>query len=155
MEETLEETLTVEETLQKIRDNDPDFLEVSLYNQNISDQGCIDFVTAMANNTVVNSVSLGSNNITDTGVEHLANMLRTNSTLKCLYLHENSIQDSTLALHSALNDNTSLSKLYLHGNNIVSTGPQYKRIEISIDKTAQNRVLGDIIHDGISFFVFI
>ena len=114
----MEETLTFEETLQKIRDNDPDVLEVSFYNQNISDQGCIDFVTAMINNTVVNSVSLGSNNITDIGAEHLANMLRTNSTLESLYLHENNIQDSTLALHSAFNDNTSLKKLYLHGNKV-------------------------------------
>jgi hypothetical protein len=145
----------MEELLQRIRDNDPTLLEASFYNQNIGDQGCIDFVTAMTNNTHLTCVGLGNNNIGDLGCQHLGELLKTNGSLESIYLHENNIGESgVLALQSGLNDNTNLKKIYLHGNNIEKTGPQFKRLEISIDKNAQNRVTGYKIHDGQTFFVF-
>ncbi|KAF7698756.1 tropomodulin-2 [Silurus meridionalis] len=103
----------VEETLQRIKNNDPRLTEVNLNNiKNVPIPTLRDFAKAMERNTHVTKFSLAATRSNDPIAVAFADMLRENKTLRSLNLESNFITGSGVqALVEALKDNDSLSEI--------------------------------------------
>ncbi|KAI5611372.1 tropomodulin-2, partial [Silurus asotus] len=103
----------VEETLQRIKNNDPRLTEVNLNNiKNVPIPTLRDFAKAMERNTHVTKFSLAATRSNDPIAVAFAYMLRENKTLRSLNLESNFITGSGVqALVEALKDNDSLSEI--------------------------------------------
>ncbi|XP_053090670.1 tropomodulin-2 isoform X1 [Pangasianodon hypophthalmus] len=103
----------VEETLQRIKNNDPTLTEVNLNNiKNVPIPTLRDFAKAMEKNTHVKKFSLAATRSNDPIAVAFADMLRENKTLRSLNLESNFITGSGVqALVEALRDNDTLSEI--------------------------------------------
>ncbi|KAF4071823.1 hypothetical protein AMELA_G00267430 [Ameiurus melas] len=103
----------VEETLQRIKSNDPTLTEVNLNNiKNVPIPTLRDFAKAMEKNMHVKKFSLAATRSNDPIAVAFADMLRENKTLKSLNLESNFITGSGVqALVEALRDNDTLSEI--------------------------------------------
>ncbi|XP_029459429.1 tropomodulin-1 isoform X2 [Rhinatrema bivittatum] len=103
----------VEETLERVKKNDPDLEEVNLNNiRNIPIPILKAYAEAMKNNSYVKKLSIVGTRSSDPVAFALADMLKTNGTLRSLNVESNFISGSgILALIEALQYNTSLIEL--------------------------------------------
>ncbi|XP_030584938.1 LOW QUALITY PROTEIN: tropomodulin-1 [Archocentrus centrarchus] len=103
----------VEETLLRIKRNDPDLVEVNLNNiKNIPIPTLKAYAEALMKNTVVERFSIVGTRSNDPVAFALAEMLRSNTTLKCLNVESNFITGTgILALVESLQNNTTLLEL--------------------------------------------
>ncbi|KFP20208.1 Tropomodulin-3, partial [Egretta garzetta] len=103
----------VEETLQRIKDNDSRLVEVNLNNiKNIPIPTLKEFAKALETNTHVKNFSLAATRSNDPVAVALADMLRVNTKLKSLNIESNFITGvGILALVDALKDNETLTEI--------------------------------------------
>ncbi|KFU87259.1 Tropomodulin-3, partial [Chaetura pelagica] len=103
----------VEETLQRIKDNDSRLVEVNLNNiKNIPIPTLKEFAKALETNKHVKSFSLAATRSNDPVAVALADMLRVNTKLKSLNIESNFITGvGILALVDALKDNETLTEI--------------------------------------------
>uniref|UniRef100_W5N004 Tropomodulin 1 n=2 Tax=Lepisosteus oculatus TaxID=7918 RepID=W5N004_LEPOC len=103
----------IEKTLEKIKNNDPDLVEVNLNNiKNIPVPTLKAYAEAMKDNTYVEKLSIVGTRSNDPVAYALAEMLKVNATLKCLNVESNFITgNGILALVEALQFNSSLIEL--------------------------------------------
>lgn len=103
----------VDETLQRIRRNDPDLTEVNLNNiKNIPIPTLKAYAEALKKNSVVERFSIVGTRSNDPVAYALADMLTVNTTLKCLNVESNFITGAgILALVESLKSNTTLQEL--------------------------------------------
>uniref|UniRef100_A0A3B1KC68 Tropomodulin 2 n=1 Tax=Astyanax mexicanus TaxID=7994 RepID=A0A3B1KC68_ASTMX len=103
----------VEETLQRIKSNDPSLTEVNLNNiKNIPIPTLKDFAKAMEKNTNVKKFSLAATRSNDPIAVAFGDMLRENKGLRSLNLESNFITGAGVqALVEALRDNDTLSEI--------------------------------------------
>ncbi|KFQ14365.1 Tropomodulin-3, partial [Leptosomus discolor] len=103
----------VEETLQRIKDNDSRLVEVNLNNiKNIPIPTLKEFAKALETNTHVKNFSLAATRSNDPVAVALADMLRINTKLKSLNIESNFITGvGILALVDALKDNETLTEI--------------------------------------------
>ncbi|KFO63942.1 Tropomodulin-3, partial [Corvus brachyrhynchos] len=103
----------VEETLQRIKDNDSRLVEVNLNNiKNIPIPTLKEFAKALETNTHVKNFSLAATRSNDPVAVALADMLRVNTKLKSLNIESNFITGvGILALVDALKDNKTLTEI--------------------------------------------
>ncbi|XP_073447341.1 tropomodulin-1 isoform X1 [Aquarana catesbeiana] len=103
----------VDETLERVKSNDPDLEEVNLNNiRNIPILTLKAYSEAMKNNTHVKKFSIVGTRSNDPVAFALADMLKVNSTLKTLNVESNFISgNGILALVESLQYNTSLVEL--------------------------------------------
>ncbi|KAG9337019.1 hypothetical protein JZ751_029878 [Albula glossodonta] len=103
----------VEETLQRIKANDPTLTEVNLNNiKNIPIPTLKDFAKAMEKNTHVKKFSLAATRSNDPIAMAFADMLRENKSLASLNLETNFITSAGVqALVGALQDNDTLTEI--------------------------------------------
>nr|XP_033773689.1 tropomodulin-1 isoform X3 [Geotrypetes seraphini] len=103
----------VEETLERVKRNDPDIKEVNLNNiRNIPIPMLKSYAEAMKNNSYIKTFSIVGTRSSDPVAFVLADMLKVNGTLTSLNVESNFISGSgILALIEALQYNTSLIEL--------------------------------------------
>ncbi|KFO83108.1 Tropomodulin-3, partial [Buceros rhinoceros silvestris] len=103
----------VEETLQRIKDNDSRLVEVNLNNiKNIPIPTLKEFAKALETNTHVKNFSLAATRSNDPVAVALADMLRVNTKLRSLNIESNFITCvGILALVDALKDNETLTEI--------------------------------------------
>ncbi|KFV84682.1 Tropomodulin-3, partial [Struthio camelus australis] len=103
----------VEETLQRIKDNDSRLVEVNLNNiKNIPIPTLKEFAKALETNTHVKTFSLAATRSNDPVAVALADMLKVNTKLKSLNIESNFITGvGILALVDALKDNETLTEI--------------------------------------------
>ncbi|XP_070619684.1 tropomodulin-3-like [Erythrolamprus reginae] len=103
----------VEESLQRVKDNDPRLLEVNLNNiKNIPIPTLKEYAKALDTNTYVKSFSLAATRSNDPVALAFAEMLRANRTLNSLNLESNFITGTgILALIEALKENETLTEI--------------------------------------------
>ncbi|KAK0139559.1 Tropomodulin-1 [Merluccius polli] len=103
----------VEETLQRLKRNDPDLLEVNLNNiRNIPVPTLKEYAAALKENGVVERLSIVGTRSNDPVAFALADMLKVNTTLKSLNVESNFITGTgVLSLIDALQYNTTLLEL--------------------------------------------
>ncbi|XP_049573835.1 tropomodulin-2 [Syngnathus scovelli] len=103
----------VEETLNKIKRNDPSLTEVNLNNiKNIPVPTLKDFAKAMEKNTHVTQFSMAATRSNDPIAVAFSNMLRENKTLRSLNLESNFITSAGMqSLIDALRDNDTLTEI--------------------------------------------
>lgn len=103
----------VEETLQRIKRNDPDLVEVNLNNiKNIPVPTLKAYAEALKGNSVVERLSIVGTRSNDPVAFALADMLKVNTTLKSLNVESNFITGTgILALVESLKSNTTLQEL--------------------------------------------
>ncbi|RXN04873.1 tropomodulin-1 isoform X1 [Labeo rohita] len=103
----------VEETLQRIKRNDPDLVEVNLNNiKNIPIPTLKAYAEAFKGNNVVERLSIVGTRSNDPVAFALADMLKVNTTLKSLNVESNFITGAgILALVESLKNNTTLQEL--------------------------------------------
>ncbi|XP_077106819.1 tropomodulin-1 isoform X4 [Ranitomeya variabilis] len=103
----------VEETLERIKNNDPDLEDVNLNNiRNIPILTLKDYAEAMKNNTYVKKFSIVGTRSNDPVAFAFADMLKVNTALKSLNVESNFISGTgILALVESLQQNTSLVEL--------------------------------------------
>ncbi|XP_020645710.2 tropomodulin-3 isoform X1 [Pogona vitticeps] len=103
----------VEETLKRIRENDPRLVEVNLNNiKNIPIPTLKEFAKALETNTYVKSFSLAATRSNDPVAAAFAEMLRANRTLRSLNFESNFITGvGVLALIDALKENEALTEI--------------------------------------------
>uniref|UniRef100_A0AAR2K3K3 Tropomodulin 2 n=1 Tax=Pygocentrus nattereri TaxID=42514 RepID=A0AAR2K3K3_PYGNA len=103
----------VEETLQRIKANDPSLTEVNLNNiKNIPIPTLKDFAKALEKNAHVKKFSLAATRSNDPIAVAFGDMLRENKTLRSLNLESNFITSAGVqALVEALRDNDTLSEI--------------------------------------------
>ncbi|XP_026565287.1 tropomodulin-3-like [Pseudonaja textilis] len=103
----------VEESLQRVKDNDPRLVEVNLNNiKNIPIPTLKEFAKALEMNTYVKSFSLAATRSNDPVAMAFADMLRANRTLNSLNLESNFITGTgILALIEALRENETLTEI--------------------------------------------
>ncbi|XP_036372840.1 tropomodulin-1-like isoform X2 [Megalops cyprinoides] len=103
----------VQDTLEKMKSNDPDLLEVNLNNiRNIPVPTLKAYAEALKDNTVVERLSIVGTRSNDPVAYALADMLKVNTTLKSLNVESNFITGAgILALVEALQSNTTLQEL--------------------------------------------
>ncbi|KAG7462022.1 hypothetical protein MATL_G00197550 [Megalops atlanticus] len=103
----------VKDTLEKIRNNHPDLVEVNLNNiRNIPTHTLKAYAEALRLNTVVQQLSIVGTRSNDTVAYALADMLRVNTTLKSLNVESNFITGAgILALVESLQFNKTLLEL--------------------------------------------
>nr|XP_046264533.1 tropomodulin-1 isoform X1 [Scatophagus argus]XP_046264540.1 tropomodulin-1 isoform X1 [Scatophagus argus] len=103
----------VEETLLRIKRNDPDLVEVNLNNiRNIPIKTLKTYSEALMKNTVVERLSIVGTRSNDPVAFALAEMLKVNTTLKSLNVESNFITGTgILALIESLQSNTTLQEL--------------------------------------------
>ncbi|KAG9345460.1 hypothetical protein JZ751_008604 [Albula glossodonta] len=106
----------VDDTLERIRRNDPDLRDVNLNNiRNIPAHTLRAYAEALRQNTVVQQLSIVGTRSNDLVAFALADMLRVNTTLKCLNVESNFITGSgILALVESLKFNTTLLELKIN-----------------------------------------
>lgn len=106
-------TTNVEETLQKIKANDPSVQEVNLNNiKNIPIPTLKEFAKAMEANTHVNKLSLAATRSNDPVAIAFSEMLKVNKTLKSFNVETNFITGrGILALVEALKENQTLTEI--------------------------------------------
>ncbi|XP_061830664.1 tropomodulin-2 [Nerophis lumbriciformis] len=103
----------VEETLSRIKGNDPSLVEVNLNNiKNIPIPTLKDLAKAMEKNTHVSKFSMAATRSNDPVAVALADMLRENKTLRSLNLESNFITGAGIqTLIHALRDNDTLTEI--------------------------------------------
>lgn len=103
----------VEETLERMKNNDPDLLEVNLNNiKNIPVPTLKAYAEALKSNSYVQKLSIVGTRSNDPIAFALAEMLKVNNTLKCLNVESNFITgNGIISLVEALQCNTSLIEL--------------------------------------------
>ncbi|XP_053226395.1 tropomodulin-1 isoform X2 [Podarcis raffonei] len=103
----------VEETLQRVKNNDPDLEEVNLNNiKDIPIPTLKAYADALKNNSYVKKFSIVGTRSNDPVAYALAEMLKVNGVLKSLNVESNFISGSgILALAEALQENTTLIEL--------------------------------------------
>ncbi|XP_033029031.1 tropomodulin-1 isoform X1 [Lacerta agilis] len=103
----------VEETLQRVKNNDPDLEEINLNNiKDIPIPTLKAYADALKNNSYVKKFSIVGTRSNDPVAYALAEMLKVNGVLKSLNVESNFISGSgILALAEALQDNTTLIEL--------------------------------------------
>ncbi|XP_047433597.1 tropomodulin-1 isoform X3 [Mugil cephalus] len=103
----------VEDTLMRVKRNDPDLVEVNLNNiKNIPIQTLKGYAEALMKNTVVERFSIVGTRSNDPVAFALAEMLKVNTTLKSLNIESNFITGSgVLALIESLQRNSTLQEL--------------------------------------------
>ncbi|XP_076851459.1 tropomodulin-2 [Brachyhypopomus gauderio] len=103
----------VDETLQRVKANDPTLIEVNLNNlKNIPIPTLRDFAKAMEKNTHVKKFSLAATRSNDPIAVAFADMLRENTALRSLNLESNFITSAGVqALVEALRDNDVLAEI--------------------------------------------
>ncbi|KAM8799628.1 leiomodin-3 isoform 1-T1 [Eudromia elegans] len=106
----------LEESLEKVRKNNPDVKEVNLNNiENIPKEMLIDFVNAMKKNKNVKTFSLANVGADDNVAFALANMLRENRSIVTLNIDSNFISGKGIvAIMRCLQYNESLTELRFH-----------------------------------------
>ncbi|XP_029430924.1 tropomodulin-3-like [Rhinatrema bivittatum] len=103
----------VEETLQRIKDNDSRLIEVNLNNiKNIPISTLKDYAKALEKNSCVKTFSLAATRSNDPVAVAFADMLRVNRTLKSLNIESNFITGvGILALVDALKENGTMTEI--------------------------------------------
>ncbi|NXG29703.1 LMOD3 protein, partial [Dromaius novaehollandiae] len=106
----------LEESLEKVRKNNPDVKELNLNNiENIPKEMLIDFVNAMKKNKNVKTFSLANVGADDNVAFALANMLRENRSITTLNIDSNFISGKGIvAIMRCLQYNESLTELRFH-----------------------------------------
>ncbi|XP_030206334.1 tropomodulin-1 isoform X1 [Gadus morhua] len=130
----------VEETLRRIKSNDPDLLEVNLNNiRNIPVPTLKAYAAALKENSVVERLSVVGTRSNDPVAYALADMLKVNTTLKSLNVESNFITGAgVLALIEALQSNTTLLELKIDNQ----SQPLGNKVEMDIASMLEkNRTL--------------
>uniref|UniRef100_G5E729 Leiomodin 2 n=1 Tax=Loxodonta africana TaxID=9785 RepID=G5E729_LOXAF len=106
----------IEDALEKIKNNDPDTIEVNLNNiENITSQTLTRFAEALKDNTVVKTFSLANTRADDNAAVAIAKMLRVNEHITSINIESNFVTGKgILAIMRALQHNTVLSELRFH-----------------------------------------
>ncbi|PKU33816.1 leiomodin-3 [Limosa lapponica baueri] len=106
----------LEESLEKVRKNNPDVKEVNLNNiENVPKEMLIDFVNAMKKNKNVKTFSLANVGADDNVAFALANMLRENRSITTLNIDSNFISGKGIvAIMRCLQYNETLTELRFH-----------------------------------------
>eukprot|EP01138_Halocafeteria_seosinensis_P013108 gb/GECG01013387.1/.p1 GENE.gb/GECG01013387.1/~~gb/GECG01013387.1/.p1 ORF type:complete len:559 (+),score=79.52 gb/GECG01013387.1/:1-1677(+) len=122
MSERGEQPLIVQESIDRIRQNDPNYTATAplfgeLCGARLDDNDAQYIADALRLNTALRAIDLRLNQISDVGAHHLADALRTNSTLTSIGLAGNQISDAGIqSLADALRLNTTLIELDLADN---------------------------------------
>ncbi|XP_074058061.1 LOW QUALITY PROTEIN: tropomodulin-1 [Macrotis lagotis] len=121
----------IEETLERIKNNDPKLEEVNLNNiRNIPIPTLKAYAEALKENTYVKKFSIVGTRSNDPVAYALAEMLKVNGVLKSLNVESNFISGSgILSLVEALQHNTSLMELKIDNQVRESVGPKQKPID--------------------------
>ncbi|CAL8333178.1 unnamed protein product [Lota lota] len=130
----------VEETLRRMKSNDPDLLEVNLNNiRNIPVPTLKAYAAALKENSVVERLSIVGTRSNDPVAYALADMLKVNTTLKSLNVESNFITGAgVLALIEALQSNTTLLELKIDNQ----SQPLGNKVEMDIASMLEkNRTL--------------
>ncbi|XP_050813360.1 leiomodin-3 [Gopherus flavomarginatus] len=106
----------LDESLQKVRKNDPDVKELNLNNvENIPKEMLVDFVNAMKKNKHVKTFSLANVGADDNVAFAVANMLRENRSITTLNIDSNFISGKgIIAIMRCLQYNETLTELRFH-----------------------------------------
>ncbi|NXL84209.1 LMOD3 protein, partial [Alectura lathami] len=106
----------LEESLEKVRKNNPDMKELNLNNiENIPKEMLIDFVNAMKKNKNIKTFSLANVGADDSVAFALANMLRENRSITTLNIDSNCISGKgVVAIMRCLQYNEMLTELRFH-----------------------------------------
>ncbi|XP_040424400.1 leiomodin-3 [Cygnus olor] len=106
----------LEESLEKVRKNNPDMKELNLNNiENIPKEMLIDFVNAMKKNKNIKTFSLANVGADDNVAFALANMLRENRSITTLNIDSNFISGKgVVAIMRCLQYNETLTELRFH-----------------------------------------
>ncbi|XP_065406790.1 leiomodin-3 isoform X2 [Chrysemys picta bellii] len=106
----------LDESLQKVRKNDPDVKELNLNNiENIPKEMLVDFVNAMKKNKHVKTFSLANVGADDNVAFAVANMLRENRSITTLNIDSNFISGKGIvAIMRCLQYNETLTELRFH-----------------------------------------
>uniref|UniRef100_A0A8B9GJU9 Leiomodin-3 n=1 Tax=Amazona collaria TaxID=241587 RepID=A0A8B9GJU9_9PSIT len=106
----------LEESLEKVRKNNPDMKELNLNNiENIPKEMLIDFVNAMKKNKNIKTFSLANVGADDNVAFALANMLRENRSITTLNIDSNFISGKGIvAIMRCLQYNETLTELRFH-----------------------------------------
>ena len=113
----------LEQSLSRLRSNDPTLTILDLSKQDIGTSGASALATALQRNSILTQLNLSSNRIGNSAVNKLAAALQHNSSLTTLDLFGNEIGASGASgLATALQHNSSLTTLDLSGNEIGDLG---------------------------------
>ncbi|XP_064595955.1 tropomodulin-1-like [Liolophura sinensis] len=138
----------VEETLEKLKNNDSKLVNVNLNNiKNISLERLIELSEALATNSHLKVLHMANTGFTDKAAKVLAQSLEQNKTLRVLNLESNYITgDNILALVQAINNNKTVVELRVANQKPSILG---NRVEMAISKAiAEN---DNILRFGIFF----
>ncbi|KAM8936109.1 LOW QUALITY PROTEIN: leiomodin-2 [Lycaon pictus] len=133
----------IEETLEKIRNNDPDTTEVNLNNiENIAPQTLARFAAALAANTAVRTFSLANTRADDSAAAAIAEMLRVNRHITSVNVESNFLTGKgVLALMRALQHNTVLTELRFHNQrHILGSQVEMEIVKLLRDNTTLLRL---------------
>uniref|UniRef100_A0A670K1C2 Tropomodulin 3 n=1 Tax=Podarcis muralis TaxID=64176 RepID=A0A670K1C2_PODMU len=127
----------VEESLQRIKDNDSRLVEVNLNNiKNIPIPTLKEFAKALETNTYVKSFSLAATRSNDPVAVAFADMLRVNKTLKSLNIESNFITGvGVLALVEALKENETLTEIKIDNQAAVGTPAETEIVKMLEENT--------------------
>jgi len=122
---------------QKVRDNDPNYTELSWTGRYVGADGAKVLAKALGKNSSVTYIDLGDNGIGDDGVKAIAEALKKNSSVTTIRASYNNIgADGAKAIAEALAENSSVTKIRLYDNNISPTNETLIK-----SKAASNAVL--------------
>lgn len=103
----------------KIKQNDPNFKDLRLYNYDIDSTAAIFIFKALTKNNIVDYVDLDSNRICDKAAPSIAYALIKNKIIKTLDLDNNKLTNvAAEKIIESLKHNTTLEQLYLSRNKI-------------------------------------
>jgi hypothetical protein len=104
------------------RDQQRALTTLSLWNNNIGDQGARALAAALADNATLTTLNLGSNRIGAAGALALEDALEKNATLRTLGFDSNDVgTQGVMALAAALEQNATLTSLNISANQIGAT----------------------------------
>ncbi|XP_064425279.1 leiomodin-1 isoform X2 [Latimeria chalumnae] len=113
-----------DEPLEKVKNNDPDMLELNVNNSDcINNDILIRFADALKDNTVVKVFALANTRADDHVAVAVASMLRTNKTITSVNLDSNHITGKgIIAVIKALQQNSTLTELRFHNQRHICGG---------------------------------
>jgi Ran GTPase-activating protein (RanGAP) involved in mRNA processing and transport len=124
---------------------------ISLHDNNISDEGVRSMASALKNNNTLRCINLSGNTISKAGAQYLAEALMVNTSLDKIYLQSNKIGDEGVrSLAGSLKNNNTLVYIFLCGNQISKVGAKFLADALMVNTKLESINLnGNMIGDGV------
>ncbi|XP_043944710.1 leiomodin-2 [Protopterus annectens] len=126
----------IEDTIEMVRDNDPDLTEVNLNNiENVTTEALVRFADALKDNSVVKAFSLANTHADDHVAMAIARMLSSNQSVMSLNIDSNFVTGKgIIAIIKALQYNTSVTEFRFHNQRHILGG----QVEMEIAELLKN-----------------